>query len=742
MSFTASLLVKGDTSNAKAAVKSLAAETDKLKLATGGAGATARKSAADFAHGAGSLADIKNETKHATVAQGLFAEMTDLAAGGLTDLAIGIAIAAGSALVTWLFTSAEQTKALDVAVDDLTGSVAELAKRAKVDLSSLKEDFGAVTPQIVRMNEQLVKLGEVKAIDDIRASIAALKAAAAGSLFAAFNDKALTDLDQAASLLGVAALKTTTGRAAPVANPIVMEFQATLDDLENARGPAAQLAVFERLNAEFVAAAGGIDNMTVAQQTYFAAVVATEKGLRQTVEAQREAERSAQAIARANALENARSDQPLASDRYKYQAPVDLGPARDLLATLEQQNRVQQLINQYGAESVQVTDARAQAERAAFVELVNSGSATEDMKAELLVAFDAGQALASLDMASGIAAAASTAGTLARNLKISLSEASALMAMGYEDAGPVVLDPRDPRYDAGAAARETKLGFTYGTRSPFASTSGSGVRTGDGAGSGATAAREEADAVGDLIAKLQAEYDLLLVVDPAKKEMLRYREDLAEATDAERLQVEALIQAEIELNNARAAGEIFTNLAADFLDQVLGKGQSAIQVIRQLASELLSAAANSFLTGEGGFASIFGIVGDLFAPQAKAGGGMIYGSGGPKADKVPVWSSAGEYIVNAEATSNNRSLLEMINAGGSPPAFANGGIIGGAPRSARGASGGLGDVHINLNLAGANGDAAIHQMVIAGVQAGLQAFQREVLPQRIQYVLRNPREIG
>ena len=218
---------------------------------------------------------------------------------------------------------------------------------------------------------------------------------------------------------------------------------------------------------------------------------------------------------------------------------------------------------------------------------------------------------------------------------------------------------------------------------------------GSGSGGGASAARAERDAVGDLIEKLQEEYELLLVVDPVKKEMLRYREQLAEASDVERQKVEDLIRAEIALNNARAAGEIFTDMTASFFDQVIAKGQSAIQVVKDLAAELLSSAANSFITGEGSIADIFGIVGGLFAPQARAEGGMIYGAGGPTEDLVPVMASPGEYMVNARATSRYRPLLEIINAGGDVPGFATGGLIGGA-RSTGGQSGGRGQGTVPL----------------------------------------------
>lgn len=57
-----------------------------------------------------------------------------------------------------------------------------------------------------------------------------------------------------------------------------------------------------------------------------------------------------------------------------------------------------------------------------------------------------------------------------------------------------------------------------------------------------------------------------------------------------------------------------------------------------------------------------------------AGGGKIVGPGGPKDDKVPLWGSNGEYMVNAASTAKYRPLLDHINA----DKYAKGGLIGAA----------------------------------------------------------------
>lgn len=47
-------------------------------------------------------------------------------------------------------------------------------------------------------------------------------------------------------------------------------------------------------------------------------------------------------------------------------------------------------------------------------------------------------------------------------------------------------------------------------------------------------------------------------------------------------------------------------------------------------------------------------------------GGRVRGPGGPRDDKVPIWASDGEHVVNAPAANKHRALLEAINAGRDP----------------------------------------------------------------------------
>ncbi|MCF7700554.1 hypothetical protein [Loktanella sp. M215] len=107
-------------------------------------------------------------------------------------------------------------------------------------------------------------------------------------------------------------------------------------------------------------------------------------------------------------------------------------------AELESQVAMQALIAQYGEDSVQVTRARAAAERDAFIEIVAAGGETDAMKVSMIAAYDAANGIASADMAGGIAQGASEAERLAAWLGISLSRALEISrttsAMAAEDA--------------------------------------------------------------------------------------------------------------------------------------------------------------------------------------------------------------------------------------------------------------------------------------------------------------------
>ena len=88
----------------------------------------------------------------------------------------------------------------------------------------------------------------------------------------------------------------------------------------------------------------------------------------------------------------------------------------------------------------------------------------------------------------------------------------------------------------------------------------------------------------------------------------------------------------------------------------------------------LTAVSSMFKVGNsGGLADIF--AGDFLGLPGFATGGPITGQGTGTSDSIPALLSNGEFVVNAAATSRNRTLLHAINDG-TIARFATGGLVG------------------------------------------------------------------
>lgn len=194
---------------------------------------------------------------------------------------------------------------------------------------------------------------------------------------------------------------------------------------------------------------------------------------------------------------------------------------------------------------------------------------------------------------------------------------------------------------------------------------------------GARASRRERDAAAELIAQLELERDLLRETDPVQQELIRHRQALADATEAQRAQVTELI-AEIERETAAVAllderWGLFSTTAFDAIDDLIVQGRSLDEVMQNVARAIQRAALQAALLGTGPLAGMFGmqaggggllgVLGGLIGIQPRAAGGIIHGPGGPRDDRVAMTARPGDYIVNAAATARNRALLEAIRGG-------------------------------------------------------------------------------
>ena len=73
------------------------------------------------------------------------------------------------------------------------------------------------------------------------------------------------------------------------------------------------------------------------------------------------------------------------------------------------------------------------------------------------------------------------------------------------------------------------------------------------------------------------------------------------------------------------------------------------------------------------------------SPDKKQSGGHITGPGGPREDKVPIWASAGEYVIKASSSKKlGKDALNYINTTGQLPGLRDGGFAdGGEPQKGR-----------------------------------------------------------
>lgn len=121
-----------------------------------------------------------------------------------------------------------------------------------------------------------------------------------------------------------------------------------------------------------------------------------------------------------------------------------------------------------------------------------------------------------------------------------------------------------------------------------------------------------------------------------------------------------------------ASSRAAASAIADFLKL---KGVAG-DVIGGIIADLARLAIKKAIVGAFG-KSFFGLA-DGGEVIQRAGGGPVFGPGGPRDDVIPALLSNGEFVINAASTARYRPLIEAINDG-RLPRFADGGLV--APTS-------------------------------------------------------------
>lgn len=195
------------------------------------------------------------------------------------------------------------------------------------------------------------------------------------------------------------------------------------------------------------------------------------------------------------------------------------------------------------------------------------------------------------------------------------------------------------------------------------------------------------------------------------------------------------------------------NALGDSFGDAILEGKSFSSILDDLTKQLARMAIRAAFTGEGPLAGLMGT-----APAASAGstavgglagslgkllgfaeGGPIRGPGTGTSDSILARVSHGEFIVRADAAARHGTLLQAINSG-RVPAFADGGIVGGAPLGGPlvGAPAAPGVVTIapTINLTASGGTPAQNNDLAAQVGKQLTDSMRGLVAQELKAQLR------
>lgn len=546
-------------------------------------------------------------------------------------------IAAGAALVQWFMDAGEQAQTLEGALGELEASIGDLREvtglLAATDLSGLREEFGEISVEVLR----LLELQRQFAVADaMRASSEAL-AASVSSMKGWITSE----------LEGIS-------RAFGLGQDEAYQLLAAIERAKQAATPEEALQRVIAVRQQIESLAGPLTELSGPTYEMARGLVEAEANLRRVVtEAERAEER--------------------------------LGAGVDKLAAL----------NAGSPGSGWMSTAIGE---------------TNALISRLMAA---NQAMDALRAGGGMASGPAPAPGVPSGLGIGVDTIFGNVPPALGGTAPM---------DSSRRPQQRPIDFLPGD--------GAGVGSGSGSGSGRTAAtRSETSAVERLIERRTEELELLRETDPVSREMIRNRELLATATEAQRAQIEEVTAALEREKAVQAASDFFSSEASDFLTSIVTGSESASDALDNLIDKLIDAGIQALMLGEGPLAGLFGatgtgifdVVGGLFGggggtgafglplPFADGGGigertGMIYGQGGPRDDKELILASPGEFMVNARATARHRDLLEVLNSGGDLPRFADGGMVGmrRGPfddlRVERPAEGGTDGLRIDLNM--------------------------------------------
>ncbi len=652
----------------------------------------------------------------------------------LTLITIG-SIAAGAALTHWLTGADEKVASLEDQFEAASNAIeafAAKAQKTRLSTAEMVEEFGRASPELRLILADMAALAKMDAQKGIDATA-----------------KSVRDL---VLDLGVLDSRTTTSAAqdflglysiSKSAREAGYAFEQNLELLNSNEDAATRLKAALDVREQLLGATGGLKNLNDTQREFY-------EGLSAII---RDLELFAGALqAPWNELKETGAElwSSLTSNVETYLAKrIQIeGQARHQIEQLRLEAEIQQTIALHGEGSVEVAELRLQAERQVYQQQLESRDLSEELKAEMMEAWDAANGVAEADMAGNISLAADQA----HRLMVNMMKANGQEIMGRVRANPDFNDPRGESPGAGNADytyQDHDLPDVDMPPNPKSRRSRKG---------GASAYDKERKALQRLIDRERERIEILRETDPALQEMIRIRDQLKGATDAEREAVEALIRERLEEEKAvaqtREATTFLEGVAGSAADALTKKGDEAAEAWKRVAAQLLEAALQAAILGEGPLMDLLGgggggkgkgVGGFILNVLGLADGGTVYGDGGNRDDKVPAFLSPGETVVHAKATRKYRPLLQAMNDGVEIPGLATGGEIGAsnARGTVYGATPSAGPAHAVVRVV----PSPLFKTMVEEtsgdiVVQGLEKYDREVAPDTARRAIDDPHGAG
>ncbi|KXF92087.1 phage tail length tape measure family protein [Phaeobacter inhibens] len=652
-----------------------------------------------------------------------------------------LSIAAGAATVQWLTGASEEAETLEdtlTAAADAIELFGEKAGTARLNTSELLKEFGTASPEmraVLKDMAALAKIDAFKAVDKTADSVRGLVLELSW-----WDERSAVSASQ--DFLGLGSV----GRANREAGA---QFANNLELLSRSNDMAEKFGAALDVRAQLLATAGGVSKLNTEQRAFYDGLTALIRDLSQFQKEEKAA---------ADASLAARREQMALYAQSRSTSNDELQKAEDLLATMQEANEIRAAEIRFGRDSAEASELRSANARREHEAMLATLDVSEDLKDELRAAFEHQEAMAGLDIATGIGSAANEAQRLAQELGISLETAKRLAALGpqglpQEGANGYSGRGGDPRQMGGSSLDwNTRQGteFLENWKPPRKSRGG-----------GKSEHDKSREAIKRLIEREKERLAVLRATDPVLREMARVSDILKGATDEERKAVEKLIGERLReqgvIEETAETKDFFATTGMNALEALALQGASTAEVWDQVKAALARAALQAALLGEGPLAKFFGgggdggLFGTFLGAIGLADGGYVTGTGGERSDQVPILGSPGEFMVNAPATRKYRHILEAMNAGSdmssfARPAFADGGLIappvGTAPGTGAAGHAGRTAPAVVQILPSPLFKAVIQEQTQGAIMEAVEDYDRNVAPETARRAIDDPWRTG